>query len=477
MTRLALSALVLACGLVRAEEDRPNILFVLVDDLGWADLPAYGNRFNETPNIDRLVRGGMRFTDAYAAAPVCSPTRAAIQSGQSPARVGLTAHIPGHWRPFERLVEPRNAPFLPLPVVTIAEALKSRGYRTAHFGKWHLGPKAKHPDQQGYEESIVTRGRHFFPRFRTEPPVEVEPGTSLAEFLTQRTIRFIDAAGESPFFVHLSHYAVHIPLEGRAEVIAKFRKKGAVAGYPSNPAYAALLDEVDRSVGAILDHLKKRGLDEETVVVLASDNGGLRQWFVGGGDVATSNAPLRSEKGTLYEGGIRVPLVVQWPDEVAAASVCRVPVSSVDFLPTFLEIAGAKKPEQPLDGVSLLPLLKKSGSIERRALYWHYPHYHHSRPASAVRVGNYKLIEFYDTGEHELYDLRADLFESSNQAGALPAKAKELLATLDEWRRKIGARIPESNPRYDPIRAGEWWSRRAGKAIDVEAMRRAFQRR
>ncbi len=447
-------------------EKKPNIVFILIDDLGWADLPVYGNRFHETPNIDRLAREGMRFTDFYAGAPVCSPTRATIQSGQYTPRTGITNFIPGHWRPFEKLVEPPIPSQMALEVVTVAEALKPAGYRTAHFGKWHLGGWGYLPEQQGYDVSVVTAGRHFGFHVIGRPPKKMPRDVYLAEFLTDRAVEFIAENKDRPFFIHLSHFAVHIPLEARDALIEKYRAKPKPEGGINNPVYAAMVEHVDRSVGRVLDELDRQGLTDNTLVIFTSDNGGLRRRYDGKGEVVTTNAPLRDEKGSLYEGGIREPLIVRWPGVVAAGSVCHEPTISIDFYPTLLEVAGAPRPAgHVLDGESLIPLLKQTGCLQRDAIYFHYPHYHHSRPAGAVRCGRWKLIEFFDTGDLELYDLEADLGERRNLADRMPDKAQELRAKLAEWRKQVGALMPTKNPKYDPKRASQWWSRRTGKPL------------
>lgn len=289
-------------GLLHANQAKrpPNIVFVLVDDLGWADLGCYGNKFNETPNIDKLAKKGVRFTDFYAAGAVCSPTRASIMSGQYQARFGLTAHIPGHWRPFARLAEPPTALAMPLSIVTIAEALRAAGYATGHFGKWHLGGAKHMPKDQGFTESVVTSGRHGYPQFRTTPKMKIEKGKRLTEFLTDQAIEFMQKHKDEPFFVHLSHFAVHIPLDTTDELMAKYQNKKKVEGYPCNPKYAGLLEEVDRSVGRLLEAMEKMDLLDNTLVIVTSDNGGLIERY-DGGEIATSNLPLRSEKGSLYE--------------------------------------------------------------------------------------------------------------------------------------------------------------------------------
>lgn len=451
-------------------ESRPNIVFFLADDLGWADLTPYGNRFHDTPYVERLAAQGMLFTDAYAAAPVCSPTRASILSGQYPARLGLTAHIPGHWRPFERLVEPPNAPHLPLDVLTLAEVLRDAGYATAHFGKWHLGPETHYPDRQGFEVSIVTSGRHFAPRFRTHPDLPVPEGTALTDFLTEQALQFMEQHQDRPFLVYLCHYAVHIPLEAKEALAQKYRLRSPVPGTVSNPLYAAMVEDLDYSLGRILEGLQRLGLDNRTLLVFFSDNGGLYRIFHGKGPAVTTNGILRDEKGTLYEGGIRVPLILRWPGVVPPGSVCRIPVTSVDFYPTFLEAAGIPAPSQILDGQSLMPLLTGSASFQPREIYFHYPHYHHSRPAAAVRQGRYKYLRFFDTQVGELYDLEEDPGERNNLAAQMPDKARELEELLGRWQVSVAAQMPQPNPQYDPRRAGEWWSRNTGKPIQTNGV-------
>jgi uncharacterized sulfatase len=461
MHRLTVFACVLsfaAAGPAAAEQRKPNIVIILADDLGWADLGCYGNRFNETPNLDRLAAEGLRFTDFYAAGPVCSPTRAALLTGQYQARFGLTAHIPGHWRPFERLVEPPNATHLPADVVTLAERLRAEGYATAHLGKWHLGSGKGHgPRDRGFDVAFEFTG-HTVPGPRQDPPAKTPKRT--AEDLADRAIRFMEQHRDRPFFLHIGHFAVHIPLDTTPELQRKYEAKPKVAGYSCHPLYAGLLEELDTSVGRVLGALRRLRLDGNTLVIFTSDNGGLEREI--GGWPGTLNRPLRDEKGTLYEGGIRVPTIVRWPGVTAPGSVCRTPAISVDFYPTLLDAAGATPPkDQPLDGVSLVPLFRQpTAALDRPALYWHYPHYHHSRPAGAVRAGAWKLIEFFDTGAVELYHLKDDLSEAKDLAAAQPAKAAELRALLKQWRRDVDAQMPQPNPAYDPKRAHEWWSRR-----------------
>jgi uncharacterized sulfatase len=427
---------------------RPNIVIILADDLGWADLGCFGNRFNETPRIDLLAREGMRFRQFYAG-PVCSPTRANLQSGEDQARFGITQHIPGHRRPFARLIDPEVPRQLPLEVETFAERLDGVGYASGYFGKWHLGNEGFSPGDQGWQTVVETHGNILSSK------VTGGEEARSAEFLTDKAIEFIEAHRQGPFLLQVSHAAVHIPLSTTPELLSKYEAKSPMPPYPSNPAYAGLLEELDESVGRIADAIDRAGLGERTLILFLSDNGGLEHEQ--NGRVVTSNRPLRGEKGTLYEGGIRVPAIARWPGTVPAISVCDTPATTIDIYPTLLELASAKAPaNQPQDGVSLASTLKNPAATpEREALYWHLPHYHHSTPASAIRRGNWKLIEFFETGSVELYNLANDLSEQTNLATQEPQRAKEMQAALAAWRKKVSAQMPVPNPNYDPSRAGE----------------------
>jgi arylsulfatase A len=423
---------------------KPNVIFILIDDMGWADLTCYGSKFHETPNIDRLAKNGIRFTDAYAAGAVCSPTRASILAGQYPARVGITDFIPGHYRPWTKLRVPENRLQLPLESVTFGEVLRRHGYATGYIGKWHLGGRDHGPEQQGFE-SIPAGGRN--------------QGDKHVTRFTDAAIEFIEANRNKPFLLFLSHHTVHIPLEAPAELIEKYENKPKPAQGVNNPVYAAMVEHLDDSIGRIMKELDQLGLTERTVVIFFSDNGGLRQRFDGKGEIVTTNAPLRDEKGTLYEGGIRVPLIVRWPG-VVKSGVCRVPVCSTDFYPTLLELAGARgNPNHVLDGKSIVPLLMGTHRFEREALFWHYPHYHHSTPAGAMRQGDWKLLEFFEGGRVELYNLKNDIGEKDDLAKKMPAKAAELRQRLAAWRKSVRAKMPTPNPDYDPDRAHEWGRR------------------
>ncbi len=436
---------------------KPNIVFFLVDDLGWADAGCYGNSFNETPNIDRLATQGMRFTDAYAACPVCSPTRASILSGQYPARLGLTDFISGHWRPYEKLRVPINRQQqLPLETISIPEVLKTAGYTSGAFGKWHLGGKGSMPEDHGFDTAVVTSGWGHFGN-NSQPNQKWTKEQYLAEELTNLGEQFIEANRERPFFLYLSHFAVHIPLEARQDKVAKYEKKPKPKEGINNPVYAAMLEHVDDSLGRIMKKLDDLDLADNTLLVFFSDNGGLRQIYTGDGPLVTSNAPLRAEKGTLYEGGIREPLIVRWPGVVKPNSKSDALVSSVDLHPTFAEIAGIKVPEDyPLDGQSIVPVLSQKQDWKDRSIYWHYPHYHHSTPASAIREGDWKLLEFFEDERLELYNLKADIGETRNLAGQQKEKAQALLAKLEAWRESVRAELPIPNQDYDAKRAHEW---------------------
>ena len=427
-------------------QKKPNIVFILIDDMGWPDVACYGSKFHETPNIDRLARQGMKFTDAYAACPVCSPTRASIMAGQYPARVGITDFIPGHWRPYEKLIVPENKLFLPLESVTIADVLKAQQYSTGYIGKWHLGTQKIHqPHRQGF--SWVLGGT------RNQNDKRVTGFTDAA-------VKFIEDNKKKSFFLFLSHHTVHIPLEAPETLVRKYQEKPKPRTGVNNPTYAAMVEHLDNNIGRILKKLDDSGLADNTIVIFFSDNGGLHQaygGYTGKRQIVSTNAPLRDEKGTLYEGGVREPLIVRWPGVVKAGTTCSVPVTSVDFYPTFLKILGVGgDSNHVLDGENILPLLRQTGSLKRDAIYWHYPHYHHSRPAGAIREGDYKLIEFFEDGRLELYNLKRDIGEKNNLAETMPEKAADLQRKLAKWRQSVGAKMPTPNPDYDPARANEW---------------------
>jgi uncharacterized sulfatase len=357
------------------------------------------------------------------------------------------------------MVEPPVALNLPLEVETFAERLRAEGYRTGYFGKWHLGDADHGPEDQGWDTAIETQG-NTVPR-NLAP---ADPPRRTAEFLTEKAVAFIEAdrgqGQDRPFLLQVSHFAVHIPLSTTPELREKYEAKMPMPGYPSRPEYAGLLEELDRSVGRITETIDRLGLAEDTLIVFVSDNGGLGKEQ--GGTVTTSNRPLRGEKGTLYEGGIRVPCIMRRPGMVPAATVSDAIASTMDLYPTFLELAHVSAPGgQPVDGVSLLPVLRDPArSSGRDTLHWHLPHYHHSTPSGAIRQGDWKLIEFFEDGALELYNLRDDLGETNNLAAQLPDRAEAMRAALKSWRRDVQAQMPQLNPAFDPAREHEFWSRK-----------------
>jgi arylsulfatase A len=451
---------------------RPNIVFILADDLGWSDLPVYGNTFNEAPHIDKLASEGVRFTNAYAACPVCSPTRASIQSGQYPARVGVIDFITGHWRPYEEVIVPKNrTQYLPEEIVTIGEVLKDAGYSTGYFGKWHLGNNPEHhPLNQGYDEANVGQGYY---NVSFNPPREINSPKRLSELLTDFGESFIENNKDNPFFLFIAHYDVHVQLDADQDLIDKYLNKERKDNYPGNVVYAAMIEHLDRSVGRIVAKLEETGLEENTIIIFYSDNGGLIGRFdkipllakdklpVYENDplqyIASSNAPLRAEKGTVYEGGIREPLIVKWPAKIKKGRISEALVTSVDFYPTLLEMAGAEKPaEQVLDGKSLMPELLDDYYNSDRAIFWHYPVYHHDVPAGAVRKGDWKLIENQVSGKVSLYNLRADISEAMDLSELYPEKTTELKALLQNWQEEVNAEFPVPNPEFDEAQRFEW---------------------
>lgn len=439
------------------ERDAPNIVFILADDLGWADLGVQGSRYYETPNIDRLASQGMRFT-CYHNCPNCAPTRASLMSGQYGARTGIYT-VGGierfNWR--SRPLRPiDNVEQLPRDKITIAHCLKQAGYATALFGKWHLGEEGQyHPGQRGFDEAITTMGKHF--NFVTQPKVDYPPGIYLADWLTDKAVDFITRHRQQSFFLYLAHFAVHSPHEAKRELIDRFRPKPGVGGH-NNPTYAAMIASVDESVGRVMATLDQLGLAENTVLIFSSDNGGVGGYAREGigkpaGDI-TDNAPLRSGKGSLYEGGTRDPLIVRWPGVVKAGAICEVPTIHVDFYPTLLEIAGAARPaDYTLDGESLVPLLRSANNtLQRDAIYQHFPGYlgngndkWRTTPVSVIQMGDWKLMEFLEDDRLELYNLRQDIGETKNLAGEMPKKAQELHDRLAAWRRQVKAPMPAPN--------------------------------
>ncbi len=454
---IALS-LMLALGAFAQEKKRPNIVYILADDLGWTDVACNGGTYYETPNIDKLASEGMRFTSGYAAAPNCQPSRAALMSGEYEPRTGV--YTVGNINRFAWQTRPLrpvdNVTQLPLDKITLAQALKDNGYATGMFGKWHLGMDDAHfPSKRGFDEAIESSGRHF--DFETHPHVDVPKGTYLADWLTDRSVEFIKKHKDEPFFMYLPHFGVHAPHQAKQEYIEKFRKKQGVGGH-NNPIYAAMIYSVDESVGRIMKTLDELGLADNTLVVFTSDNGGvggyIREGLHRANDV-TDNAPLRGGKGMLYEGGVREPFVFRFPGKIPAGTVSDEPIINLDMYPTFLELTGSKKPEgYLLDGVSIMSVLTSKGDAKlgRDALYWHFPGYlgagpneWRTTPAGSIRSGDWKLIEFFETGKLELYNLKDDLSETKDLSKEKPEITKELHDKLVAWRKDTGAKMPTKN--------------------------------
>ena len=449
-------------GLAAAQAKRPpNIIFVLADDLGWTDLGCFGSPLYQTPNIDKLARQGMRFTSAYAACAVCSPTRAAVMTGKYPARLHVTDWIPGRIPPGVKMKPPEWTPQLNLAETTIAEALKPLGYTSASIGKWHLGGEDYYPEKQGFDLNVA--GCHlgappsYFSPYGIPTLKDGPQGEYLTDRLTDEALAFIERSKAQPFFLYLPHYGVHTPLEAKDEVAASYSRRIRPGMAHSHPVYAAMVESVDDSVGRIMRKLDELRLTQNTVIIFTSDNGG-----VVGRRHITSNEPLREEKSTLYEGGIRVPLIVNWPGAVKPGTVSDVPVSSIDHFPTLVEMAGSRV-KDTVDGTSLMPLLRQQPGFDRSAIYWHYPHYNFHqplipmRPAGAIRKADFKLIEFYEDGHVELYNVREDIGERKNLARSMKDKAAELRAGLDAWRKSVGAQMPVPAPaNYDPAETEEW---------------------
>jgi len=473
---LSAAALLPAAGptprLFAEDRKRTNFVFFLVDDLGWTDLGCFGSTFYETPNVDRLAAGGMRFTNAYAACPVCSPTRASIMTGKYPARLRTTDYfgapqpdtVGRRWPKNRPLLPARYRDRLPLEEVTLAEALKQHGYATFFAGKWHLGGEGFYPEDQGFdvnkgglERGGPYGGKKYFSPYGNPKLQDGPAGEHLPDRLATETCRFIEANKSQPFLAYLAFYSVHTPLMARADLRAKYEKKAKSAEHEGpawgkegarkvrlvqdHAVYAGMVEAMDQAVGKVLDALERLDLARDTIVFFMSDNGGLST----SEGHPTCNLPLRAGKGWLYEGGIREPMMVRWPGQVKSSSVCHEPVISTDFYPTILEIAGLPaKPQQHVDGRSLVGLLRENARQEQRALYWHYPHYGNQggSPGGAIRLGDYKLIEFYEDNRIELYNLRDDIGEQHDRAAEMPRMAGKLRRMLHAWRKEVDAAMP-----------------------------------
>ncbi|MBN2354921.1 sulfatase, partial [candidate division KSB1 bacterium] len=421
--------------------------FILSDDQGWNQVGYHGFPFYQSPNIDRLAAEGMQFSDAYSAAPVCSPTRASIMTGKHCARLHLTDYIPGSPFPYARLTTPQQAACLPLEEVTIPEMLKQNGYVTGHFGKWHLSPDKNYqpgrmfdPGSQGFDDILTT----VKPKEDDDPEKDAHHTIEI----TERSLKFIENNQDKPFFCYVVYHAVHRPIMESKALVDKYRAKPESDKPTNNPIMGAMVERMDWGIGEILSKLDELNLTEKTIVIFFSDNGGLEQ--------LQSQHPLRMGKATIFDGGIKVPLVVRWPGVVKPGGKCAEPVISTDFFPTLMEALGIAYASEDLDGKSLTPLLKQTGNFNRDAIYFHYPHYHHQgyKPASAIRQGDYKLIEWYEPtlyneeGQINLYNVRQDVGETRDLTAEMPEKAAAMREKLHQWRKAVGAQEMAVNPNY-----------------------------
>jgi arylsulfatase A-like enzyme len=465
MKRLLWGVVVLSLvGLVSAAEGRegkPNIVFIMADDLGYTDVGCYGTKYYETPHIDRLATQGMKLLSHHHCQN-CTPTRAALMSGQYAPRTGI--YTVGGIDRFDWSKRPLrpvdNVTDLPLDRAIVASQLKQAGYKTGIFGKWHIGQNGPyHPGERGFDEAIVSMGQHF--NFATSPKTEYPEGQYLADFLTDKAVDFIARHKDEPFFLYLPHFGVHSPYQAKQDLIEKFKPKPPAGGH-NNPTYAAMIASVDDSVGRVMQTLDELKLADNTVLIFTSDNGGVggyvREGIKKAGDV-TDNAPLRSGKGSLYEGGTREPFIVRWPGVTKPGTTCNVPTIHVDLYPTFLELAGAPKPEHVLDGESLVGLFRDGeAKLKREAIFQHFPGYlgagadtWRTTPVSLIQSGDWKLMEFLEDGKLELYNLKDDIGETKNLAQVHPEKTKELYGRLVAWRKEVKAPMPTKNDGTAPV--------------------------
>ncbi|MGB0326003.1 MAG: sulfatase [Akkermansiaceae bacterium] len=514
-----IGSLIFWTGTAIAFASPKNVILFLVDDLGWADLGCYGSTFYDTPNIDALATQGVRFTNAYATCHVCSPSRASILTGRYPARIGLTDWIPGRREfDFQKLKNAPNLQALPLREITLAEALKRHGYTTGHFGKWHLGEDGAGPLQQGFDLQVPQNWFKGWPAAGYHAPFKLtglspESGAYLTDNLTTEALKFIEDNSKKPFFLYLSHFAVHDPIQGRADLVDKYEKRRKnletstdpfileanpdrspplsqknlermqktkpFSGFKvlpertvkikqrqDNARFAAMVEGVDESLGQIVSKLEKLELREDTIIILTSDNGGMSGANFGNprrvvskakldAAYSTSNLPLRGAKGWLYEGGIRVPLIIDWPGRGQNGTVADAPVIGTDLYPTILEMLDLPAmPKQHPDGKSLAKTLSKGGSPEARALYWHFPHYSNhgmQSPCGAIRLGRFKLIEYFENGTVQLFDLETDPREQVDLSRKQRGLAQQMLEKLRLWRASVNAMMPAPKPQ----RSGE----------------------
>jgi arylsulfatase A-like enzyme len=451
---MAAAAALSATGEAAALPTRPlNFVYIIVDDLGWKDTGPYGNKVIDTPNLDRLATQSARFTQAYASCPVCSPSRASVLSGQYPARIGLTDYIPGSaQRPTARLITPDFLQELPLSCNTIAKSLAVKGYTSGNVGKWHLGGDGYLPTDNGFAVNVAGDDRgHPASYFGPEDfkNMRLAPEESLNERLGIEGANYVREHKDHPFFLYAGHYAVHGPIQARPEAIAKYRARNTGE---INPTYCALVESMDAAVGKVLNAVDQAGIADHTVVIFTADHGGLRYERTAVSPV-TTNAPLRAGKGHLFEGGVRIPLLVRWPGVTRAASVVETPVCNIDWFPTICKVVGVN-PQGAVDGVDIMPVLRGK-QIAARPFYWHYPHYspQGGAPAGAVRQDNWKLIEFFEDGRLELYNLQEDIGERKNLILREPDRARKMHEMLQNWRESVNAQMPIKNPHYDAATA------------------------
>jgi len=457
---LVISLLFLSC--TNAQKKKPNVVLILVDDMGWTDLGSFGSDLYQSPNIDKLANQGVQFTNSYASCTVCSPTRASIVTGKYPARINVTDWIEGHKFPWAKLNVPDWTMYLPDEEYTMAEAFKDAGYKTAHFGKWHLGEKEENwPENHGFDLNVggyskgspqlrKNKGTNGYFSPYGNPRMEDGPiGEYLTERLSNEVCNYIDKNKDEPFFVNLWLYNVHTPLQAKQEKIDKYKELIDTNSRHQNPTYAAMVEHTDDAVGKIINKLKEKGLYENTIILFSSDNGGL----IGKSKrKVTNNAPLRNGKGDIYEGGVRVPTIIYAPKFNFKRKKVDEPIISMDYYPTLMDLAGisnSKTQKQTVDGKSLLPLMEDN-NVDREAIYWHYPHYHQEGgvPYSSVRMGDWKLIENFETNTFELYNLKDDISESKNLINEWPDRVSALKNKLNDWRANVNAQYASPNENF-----------------------------
>lgn len=440
-------------GTVVANPKPPNIILILADDLGWTDLGCFGSDLYQSPHLDALARDGMRFTANYSACTVCSPTRAALLTGKYPARLHITDWIPGQAPENPKLIVPDFIKHLPLEETTCAERLRDAGYATASIGKWHLGPAPYYPEHHGFDLNIAGTDQPqprpgYFAPYDIATIDEGPKGEYITDRIGAEAVRFIRGHADRPFFLYLPHFAVHTPIQARKKLIDRYQARVQAGMRHTNAAYAAMIDSMDQTVGRIRETLTELNLANDTIIIFTSDNGGRIP--------TTSNTPLRAGKGSCYEGGVRVPLIIYWPNVTPPGGQCETPVITMDLFPTMLEMAGLTvQDNSPIDGLSLVPLLRHNGELPERPLFWHYPHYQHyqqegTTPYGAIRRGDYRLIEFYDDHRVELYNLRDDVGERNNLAGSSPEVVKSLRDELHAWLDAVDAQMPTVNEHFNP---------------------------